>query len=755
MLAYRQSLNCNHLDEQLGSECASAALVSILEIAPRHPHVLALQARLISRQEGVTNASLQLLETAADWIGTSEAEPASHHGALPDTVCQLVELSEPYYLGQISRFTQIAILNGLAEAALELGRWMLVDQTIRRILVLNPESPAAHLLNARALTRRAEMQRLCEMLLIVRHAPGPQALSENSRITFERELLLAAEVIDLHQAFAVSQVSHWRARGNAVFAPDSDSSAAMEAYAENSPLGPEDIAALIWCAGTIGDLEAAQKWGSHLPNHSLVSAVMAIVLNAKENERARVIVQTAIERQTNPNLSMPDAHAMLIALAAIIGFHGAIRGEDYQDALKKILAALEIWPDEARWHDLAALILLESAQDNLFSEENSMEQEDPIFYHLEQAARLEPDLAEHHQKFGRYLALQGETEAALEAFIQAVEAAPDSAEAWLELATIQKEIGLLNDAIQSVERALAFANQSIEALLLRCELALQTNNPRGALSRAQIILNIIPDQPDALYVLAQAQEALNEPGEALIAIEKGIACLDAGMNDLRCQAAETSDPNEPDEDRCDPKLVAMQRLHVRLIYQLNGPNAAIEFVSHLGKRYVEDPIISALLADTLWEVNEPEKASQAARAALQAGAFELDAEKQAHLHYLIGVHSRQAGQLDQALYHLNQSIQKSPDFIDAYLELGRAHQDRRQSALALESYQLAARRMPNDYRPYYLAGLAMKEGKDYLGAETMFRRAAHLAPSEVSIHRQLAAVVALNLIHNRRIPASD
>jgi hypothetical protein len=32
----------------------------------------------------------------------------------------------------------------------------------------------------------------------------------------------------------------------------------------------------------------------------------------------------------------------------------------------------------------------------------------------------------------------------------------------------------------------------------------------------------------------------------------------------------------------------------------------------------------------------------------------------------------------------------------------------------------------------------------------MLRRAAALAPNDLSIHRQLGAVVALNLVHNRR-----
>jgi Flp pilus assembly protein TadD len=60
----------------------------------------------------------------------------------------------------------------------------------------------------------------------------------------------------------------------------------------------------------------------------------------------------------------------------------------------------------------------------------------------------------------------------------------------------------------------------------------------------------------------------------------------------------------------------------------------------------------------------------------------------------------------------------------------------------------------DDYRPYYQAGLVLKDSKDYVAAEAMLRRAAQLAPAEVSVHRLLGAVVALNLVHNRRLTSA-
>jgi Flp pilus assembly protein TadD len=89
-------------------------------------------------------------------------------------------------------------------------------------------------------------------------------------------------------------------------------------------------------------------------------------------------------------------------------------------------------------------------------------------------------------------------------------------------------------------------------------------------------------------------------------------------------------------------------------------------------------------------------------------------------------------------------------YLEPYLELGRAHQERRQHAQSLQTYQKAIRIAPDDPRPYCQAGLLLKESHDYPGAESMLRRAADLAPDDLSIHRQLGALVALNIVHNRR-----
>jgi tetratricopeptide (TPR) repeat protein len=111
--------------------------------------------------------------------------------------------------------------------------------------------------------------------------------------------------------------------------------------------------------------------------------------------------------------------------------------------------------------------------------------------------------------------------------------------------------------------------------------------------------------------------------------------------------------------------------------------------------------------------------------------------------------------LDQAIHHLSEAIVQSSDHLDAYLELGRVYQDRREYQQALKVYQKAINMAGGDYRPYYQAGLVLKDSKDYMASEAMLRRAAQLAPNEVAVHRLLGAVVALNLVHSHRLIPGD
>ncbi|HEX7973347.1 MAG TPA: tetratricopeptide repeat protein, partial [Anaerolineales bacterium] len=432
---------------------------------------------------------------------------------------------------------------------------------------------------------------------------------------------------------------------------------------------------------------------------------------------------TAHQHQAQQDHEHGDPGGGAHQLVARLAQQSGQRAGDPASAIQSIQAALAAWPDEPRWHALAAEICLGHSH----SGEAGAPDLDSAIAHLQEAARLEPGYAPHALALGQVYLEAGDLPHAIQVLEQATRTAPDQPEAWLALAQAQQLAGDLNQAANSAERAIERSTDPIGPLLLRGELALQTNNPRGAQSRAQAVLRLNPDEPSGLFLQARALAALGRPEEALASLERA--------------APLAKNP------------LPMQLERASLLRRTQGPDKALKALQGLAESYPEDPAVLSTLAEALLEYGQNEAALHTARLALQADNNQLSPEEQANLHYLVGRQLRRAGQLDQAVHHLSEATRHNPAALEAYLELGRTHQDRRQPAQALNVYQQTIQAAPGDPRAYYQAGMVLKESKDYLGAESMLRKAAELAPTDVSIHRLLGAVVALNLVHNRRQPA--
>ncbi len=381
------------------------------------------------------------------------------------------------------------------------------------------------------------------------------------------------------------------------------------------------------------------------------------------------------------------------------------------------------WPDEAGWQAFAAHIHLKQKSSNRLQELAVATD------HLVQAASLEPEKGAYHLALGQIYLESGQVKNAILSLEQASRLEPENTDGWLALAKAQYLAGNLDQAALSAEHAIEQSEEPIEALLLRAEIALQTSNHRGALSRAQSVLRSRPDNPQALYLLARALDGLNRPAEALAALEKALPLYE------------------------NPLPMQLERL--RLIKRAQSLEAGLRALQELVTQNPKQAAYLALLAEWLSEAGKQEAAVQAARLALQEGLEGLTRKERADLHTLIGLHMRKNGQLDQSIHHLSEAIAEASDHLDAYLELGRVYQERREYQQALKVYQKAINLAGGDYRPYYQAGLVLKDSKDYMAAEAMLRRAAQLAPNEVSVHRLLGAVVALNLVHNHRLTASE
>jgi tetratricopeptide (TPR) repeat protein len=706
---------------------AVESLAEIMDLDPTNPRVLSIQARLAAKRGDASG--IQLLQEAQE----SFQNPSQQTG----------ENSQPSTAEQLASWEFAIARNQLAiaEAAVDLQEWETALELFGQVTSGLPLEPQGFLSMARTLVRRAEFQRLCQDMEAIHHAPGAEALTDEAYQTFQDAIQTAEQLTSkladnssgYNPSLTKATIDRWRIRGQAAFQPDAESAIALGGLAKD----PEDSAAQIACLRQIGDLVSIRNTTFPFHNHPLVLAQAAIAFSQIKPRQALATTHAAIDLFQHSDLLQKTQEAptsgqnskqgyeykkyapFLYYLLARLTFENKTLDDDFETALKAIRSALELWPNEPRWHMLAATIY-KNYPDPLSNRA-------AIIDHLEKAVKLEPEFPSYYVELGKEYIHEGFIQKAIDTLEQATHLSPQQAEIWLILAQAYQASGNLELAASRAEQAVALAPRQSQPLLLRGEIALQANNPKGAQSRAEAALRISPDDPAGLLLLARALTSLNRTNEALSILEKALPLTE------------------------EPLPLSLER--ARLLRKTHGQELALQALKDLAERYPEEPSVLALMAEILEEAGQNSGAIQIAQRALHIGHEQLDPGmfvEHAHMHHLLGRLLSQTGQLDQAIHHLSEAIHLAPGMVEPYLELGRTHLERRQHVQALQIFQQAIEAVPGDPRPYYQAGMALKESKDYLAAEKMLRRAAEIAPNDLGIHRLLGAVIALNLVHNRQ-----
>lgn len=703
-------------------QSAARAVKRMRELAPRHPRCLANRSRLAGLQ-GDPAEALKLFGTALDEVnGGGLTNGLEGIGKDPSS--------------------EVMTLLAVSQAALDTFQWEEAISASIKLVENAPSEPLSHLRLAQALVLRAEAKSLCLDLDVIQNAPGEGSLSDEARRDFERvmgeaEYLARGSVADqVYEALdwwddETKQVlTIWLARGRAAFQPDLHSAQTLWRVLKAVVPKPEIVASLIMAYRKSGDPKEAINlvnlgWhpiygdsGISLAGQPLVMTQLALAVAEVNLEQGLDIAEDSLARAAGTALGQWPEVVMIQYLIARL----AHQIGEHAKALGAIQGVLATWSEEPRWHALAAQIYL--ADDP----SAGLPDPDKARQHLELAASLEPDYAPHQLALGSAYLEDGQALHAMQSLESASRLQPDMAEAWLRLSQAQHMAGDLNGAASSAEIALERMPGSQEALVLRGQIALEKGDAGEALGRAQTVLKSQPGNPEALYLLARALEKTNRPDEALAALDKAMPLFE------------------------NPFPLKFER--VKLLRRSSGLESALADIQELAVQHPRQPELFATLSDWLQEDGKEDHAIQAARLALQYDHGQLSLEQRAGLDYLIGVHMRNAGQLDQAIHHLSAAVENSPDHMEAYLALGETYQERREHRQALKTYQKAINNTDADFRPYYHAGQVLKECKDYLAAEAMLRRAAQIAPDEVSVHRLLGAVVALNLVHNRKLSPS-
>lgn len=699
-------------------EAATQAVAALEKQAPESRRVQAASGRMAIRKGKADEGRCRCKSAVRSYIKYME----SQGGQTPAT----------------SKEQFLAELLAMGQAAIESRSWQEALSVFRQAVEMFPEEPLAHFKLAQALVLCAEDQALCQDLEIHKHAPGADCLLDPACQAFESNLQTAAaqsgsaempqdnSVLEKWDVELKRSIGLCCRRGRAIFKACLENAQALEYLLQTIIPEAEDVAALVMVYRRCGKKKEALKavqvgWrpvfeGTDCRKDPLV--ITQMVLAEDDLQRAIEIINEACADSNSLTWSWPEPPMMQFLLAKT-----AYQAGVFPTALQAAQQAVNAWPDEAGWQAFAANIHLKQTTPN------RLQALAVATDYLAQAASLEPENGEYHLALGQIYLESGQVQNAIQSLEQASRLEPENMVGWLALAKAQYLAGNLDQAALSAEHAIEQSEEPIEALLLRAEIALQTSNHRGALSRAQSVLRSRPEHPQALYLLARALDGLNRPTDALAALEKAMPLYE------------------------NPLPMQLERL--RLIKRSQSLEAGLRALQELVTQNPKQAAYLALLAEWLSEAGKQEAAVQAARLALQEGLEGLTRKERADLHTLIGLHMRKNGQLDQAIHHLSEAIAEASDHLDAYLELGRVYQERREYQQALKVYQKAINLAGGDFRPYYQAGLVLKDSKDYMAAEAMLRRAAQLAPNEVSVHRLLGAVVALNLVHNHRLTASE
>ncbi len=485
---------------------------------------------------------------------------------------------------------------------------------------------------------------------------------------------------------AHNPIEGWEARAELRFNTKADVANLPKGYPSNAG----EAAALIYAGRHGRELKTAEETAKAFSKAAEVLAERALA-SADPNNALKLMLG-AIEQK--PRLAA--YHSLAAGLAEQAGQSDV--------ALAQITQAVGLAPDQAEW---------QAAAGKLYKQSGALNE---AIHYLNHAVALQPESAKFVFELGSAQLTARSVSDAVQSFEKALKLQPKSAEYALALAKAYKETGDLKQAKEKAAYAQKLAPNTNAAVLLQAEIALEDKEITNAKGLAEQAIRLAPKDANALRMYAESLHALGQTADAIAVLERAEA------------QAEDAVPYQ------------IRRA------QLLGDKGLEEMVA-LSQKHTDRPDVYFALSEMLAAHGETQDAIQAAQRAAKKAADTLPRHEQARLHLHLGQLLKHSGQLDQSLHHLDEAAKLAPHLIDSQIERGRVFLARRQYTEAMDAFQKASEIAPHSAQPHIESALALKEAKDYYAAEKQLRLAAKLAPKDRTIQRQLAAVIALNLIH--------
>ena len=588
----------------------------------------------------------------------------------------------------LDKQTKSSIQLSIGEAALSLNFWDIAIFMGREAEKSTPREPRPHLFLTKTYTLRAEFQLACTATRTFTHAPGQVALNTHAQKSFEESL---NSVLDLTpDPKNTSLIKKWEQRGKYALSNQTP---------EANPIlfDSDDFASLIAAWRRSGEKIKTYNVKEEWLDDSAVKFQLSLTYAKSQIHNAENIASEIIQVKSPSPIYLAN-HALM-----------ANRTGNLDQAYQSILQALNIWPDEPRWHALAAE--LENKRGN-FSKGID---------HLEQACALEKDNPNHHYCLGQAYLSDNLPGNAIRALQNATSLNPIDPNYWIALAKALSEVSEYDQAMISVEKAIKLSPNNVTPFLMAAEIAYANQETKQGDHFIQEALKMNPTSPEDINSITRILVNRNKSKEALQVLDNLI------------------------NHAISPVPLLLQKAD--LLGQVKGVQEKIKLLVQLALENPKNPEVLSQLSTAYIENKQPTEAIRAAQFALKNGQSVLSQQEKSKLNYQLGVLYQQSGQLDQSLNHLSEAVKLIPKFLEAYLGLAETLRQRREYDRAFKYLEKAIEIAPKDPRAFLAAGLLLKDGKDYQGSESMLRKASALAPKDIFIQRQLAAVIALAIIH--------
>ena len=503
----------------------------------------------------------------------------------------------------------------------------------------------------------------------------------------------SAELFECLSALAIgyaeNTVKRWLLRGKMAMQPVDENIRAFALVTNTA----EDSAAMAAALVANGQKETALQVAKKFSDHPAMLLEMAKI-HAQQDE-----IHLSLEC-LNSLIAADPLNPVAFAFRSLL-FEGM---ENLDHAINDLEQAVSDWPDEVKWRTKAASLWRKYG-----NQKNALIQ-------LESAYEIDPRDVEVVLELAQVCLDEKQPDRTIEYVKILTEENPNIYEAWEVLSEAYAMQGDMANALAAAQRAGKINTFSLKPYLMAGRIYLDSGDLDKAYTQAKAAINQNKKDAEVVLFLARVLHAKGEERQALATLET--------------------------MHRCDNVTAQTMIDHVNLVREINGSASAKELIASLSGKFPENIELMKLLANAQVENGDTIEAEETAKKALQVDPDEPD------IHMFLGKLNADSGQLDQAISHLSQGITHRAANLDGYLLLSRVYEQQREYAKAIDTLKKAMEVSPLDTRSFIAAANLYRNSKNYSAAEQILQKAVEIDPQDVSLRRQLGALLALKLVHH-------